>query len=180
MSNVSIPLANHGKCSDSPLSTAASITGILTFAYAVIAGTLLYLQFGNQILQASNREVYELSKSQREIASEIEESKRLFQDLVETLDCEEHKDLKNNASWWLRSAEVQTSDLVAMLEKYRMGLLGPGNRLARLGFGSYFVIQKDRLLQETRKRDEALHVFRRMDKKLRKMFDLLPHPFQKA
>lgn len=46
-------IATCGLCQDSPLSTAASITGIITFVYAVFVGTLLYLKTGAEAVATS-------------------------------------------------------------------------------------------------------------------------------
>jgi hypothetical protein len=139
----------------------------------VIAGTLLYSRFGNRALQGSRREVYELLESQRDIASEIEESLRLFEDFLETLDSGPDGGLRGNATQLLFSIKNQTSELSNTLEKYRMRLLGPDNPVGRLVVGSHFVVQKEILLQEIAKRDKAFLAFTRTEKKLRKMFDLL-------
>lgn len=85
-----------GECSDSLLSIAVNIAGILTFAYAVVAGTLPYLQLGGHILHTSRREVCELVDSQKNTASKIEGSPYLLQDLLKTVDGEGSRLLRND------------------------------------------------------------------------------------
>ena len=52
------PMSAHScVCSDSKLSTAANIIGIITFVYAVAAGVVLYLQRGADLFHQSMREI---------------------------------------------------------------------------------------------------------------------------
>jgi hypothetical protein len=60
------------------LTTAASVITILTFVYAVIAGLILYLYRGTQLLRNTDKEIVEFAKS-------LDSSFRDIRDIADTL-----------------------------------------------------------------------------------------------
>ena len=98
------------QCEDSPLATTASIVGILTFVYAILAGLYVNARWGAHALRESPQEYSELVEN---LKQSFEEYQIFAEHLAEWRDTDHTLALK--AAKLADEAEFQLLDLRAIL-----------------------------------------------------------------
>jgi hypothetical protein len=156
-----------GTSKDSPLSTAASVTGILTFVYAVLVGILLYIQLGTQIFRDTPKEIREfvasLAKSFgyiRQAAASLSLDELLGPYQLGARDRENDTGPSERVIYMLRErdrilqqARVQVEELADMAIRYSGDT---SSRTRQWLQGGRFVIEKEALKRRLQKKDQLM------------------------
>lgn len=163
--------ASYVTCTDSPLSKAASIISILTFAYAILVGIALGVaRFERKVLIESPRELHELAESLVGSLIEAESAAHLLKIVLdEGAHCDqESEELRIQAKHILNRSDVQLGELNSIISRYSdKGYPSKRSVLQQFGLSTRFVLQKPELEKKMRKKDELMADLRHLQEKAR-------------
>ena len=142
-------------CQDSILSTIASITGILTFVYAIVAGAYINAKWGANALRNSPQEFNDLVDSLRQ---SFEEYQLFAERLTEWRDLD--RVLANKAARLADAAEYQLQELRKLIGTESPERLFSNRRY--WWWSARFVAVQGRLRKSMEKKNEIMEELRRL------------------
>ena len=144
-----------GTCDDSILSTIASVAGILTFVYAILAGVYINAKWGANALRNSPQEFHSLVESLRQ---SFEEYQLFAERLTEWRD--QDRVLANKAARLADAAEYQLQELRTLI-----GIESPERLFSNRRYwwwSARFVVIQGRLRKSMEKKNEIMEELRRL------------------